>query len=68
MRRFSYAVARGVFAAMIVVVLAGSAFAASSDEWSRPLPKEKDHPFAKIVRVIKKTIRGLGDAPVSPRP
>ena len=68
MRRLSYAVARGVFTVSIVVVLAGSAFAASNDEWVRSLPGEKDRPFAKIVRVIKKTVRGLGDLIVSPRP
>lgn len=68
MRRMSYAVARGVFAVSIVVILAGSAFAASNDEWVRSLPSEKDRPFTKIVRVIKKSVRGLGDLITIPRP
>jgi len=65
MRRVFYSVGRGVSAVFLVVVLAGSAFAA---------PQERDREFREkknpspIVNVVKKVVRAFGDLLVTPTP
>ena len=53
-----------VAALSLFVVLNVSA----AEQQRRELPREKGSPIAKIVKMVKKTIQSLGDAPVSPRP
>lgn len=66
MRNRCYSVARGVFALPLVMILAGSTLAGPNEQGRglRDAPA-KDHP---VMKVIRKVVRSLGDALVTPRP
>jgi len=60
-------VARGVSILTFVVLLTTAAFGAPIEAGGK-LPREKENPITRIVRLIGRTVRSLGDAIVSPRP
>jgi hypothetical protein len=62
MRRLSYQCVRVVVVFSVVFSL-GAAPAENRD-----LPREKRDPFARIVKVVKKVIRSLGDGLTTPTP
>lgn len=64
MRRFASVVARGVAAVSLVVMLASDASAA----FMRQQPGEEPSLVARIIHMIKKSVRGLGDGIITPRP
>lgn len=63
MRRLVYSCVRVVVVVSVVFTLA----AAPADS-RRDLPREKSGPIAKIVKVVKKVIRSLGDGLTTPTP
>jgi hypothetical protein len=66
MRRIS--IARGVVALSFAVLVAVSASAAQTAVEAREQSLEKERTIARIVRVIRKSIRSLGDGLTIPRP
>jgi hypothetical protein len=66
MRRIS--IARGVVALSFAVLVAVSASAAQNAVEGREQSLEKERTIARIVRVIRKSIRSLGDGLTIPRP
>ena len=66
MRRFFRAV-RGVAVVSVLVVAVGAS-AAPRYESRRDLPREKGDPVSKLVRLVTKVIRGLGDGMGGPTP
>jgi hypothetical protein len=56
----------GVFA--VVVVVAGSVEAGPRQNREGEGPRMIDDPLTRVVKIVKKAVRSLGDAVVTPRP
>jgi hypothetical protein len=57
-----------LYVVVLSLLLAVSASAAPSGERRLQLRREIGDPIARIIRVVKKTIRSLGDGITTPRP
>jgi hypothetical protein len=52
----------------VFVVLVSVSVAVSGSARERDVPREKEGPVVRVVKVVKKAVRSLGDMLVVPRP